>query len=211
MDNIWKTFRAAKLGTSAAWALGVTSMTAMLGQSPAHAAAVSAGCQQTLPNPITALGGSSSSSATEINNICDGVQITGTGSFPTYWEFNWNDASGNTTFEAAVTNTGDTGSFGGALQLLSGGGTVLATGNSFYVPGTMGDGGDGSLTYDMAHGDTYEIGLIAVARDEPVGSLSVDPGYVITASAAPEPASLGIFGGALAALGAFRRRRKVAR
>ena len=37
MDNIWKTFRAAKLGTSAAWALGVTSMTAMLGQSPAHA------------------------------------------------------------------------------------------------------------------------------------------------------------------------------
>jgi hypothetical protein len=71
------------------------------------------------------------------------------------------------------------------------------------VPGSIGSSTDPAITNNMANGTNYILGLTAVT----------DPDFTITFSATPtpEPASLGLFGGALAALAAFRKRRKLSR
>jgi hypothetical protein len=194
MDSVWKTFRAAKLGTSAAWLLGATTIATMLGQGVAQAAAVA--CPT---SPITSAGGSTPQTATEIGNICQGTQITGDDSFPSYWEFNWSSVSGNSTIDADITSDGENGSFSGTLELLDSTGNNVLQSTSFFVPGSAGSSTDPSIVNDMSHGTSYILGLTVDAVS--------DPQLTVTFSAAPEPASIGIFGGALAALAAFRRRK----
>jgi hypothetical protein len=199
MDSVWKTFRATKLGTSAAWALGVTALTTVLGHGVAQA--VTASCPS---DPITSAGGSTTATATPISPVCDGTQITGAQGFPTYWEFTWQDASGNSTIDANMTNTGDGGSFSGNLELLDSTGTNVLQSASFFMPGSIGSSTDPAITNNMTNGTSYILGI---TEDVP------DPSFTITFSATPtpEPASLGLFGGALAALAAFRKRRKLSR
>jgi len=214
MDSVWKTFRAAKFGTSAAWALGVTTLATVLGQNPAHAV-VAIGCQQTDTNPISTSGGSNTGNPTQLSNLCDGAQIAGSGNLPSYWEFTWNDASGNTTIGATITQgSPSVGSFYAEVDLLTTNGTVLGSSGEFYVPGSVSGTDSASLIYNLTKGATYEFGLVDDGNSNTLQlSESVDPGYAVTFSATPtpEPASLGIFGGALAALTAFRRRRKLSR
>ncbi len=197
MDSIWKTFRTTKLGTSTAWGVGVTALATVLGHGSAQA--VTASC----PTPITSPGGSTTATATPISPVCGGTQIIGSQGFPTYWEFTWQDASGNSTIDANITSTGTDGSFSGNLELLDSTGTSVLASTGFYVPGSIGSSTDPAITNNMANGTNYILGLTAVT----------DPDFTITFSATPtpEPASLGLFGGALAALAAFRKRRKLSR
>jgi hypothetical protein len=199
MDSVWNTFRAAKLGTSAAMALGATALATVLGHGVAHAFVVP--CPT---GPITAAGGSTTETATEINGVCDGTQITGEQGFPSYWEFTWNDVSGATTIDAAMTSDGTDGSFSGNLELLDSTGTNVLQSAAFSLGGSVGSTADPALTYNMTNGTSYMIGL---TDDTP------DPSFTISfnATPAPEPASLGLFGGALAALAALRKRRRLSR
>jgi len=206
MDSVWKTFRAAKLGTTAAWALGITTLATVLGPSPAHAGP-GGSCTQTDSNPINVNGGPTDTGGSPgpglVGDLCDGADIAPVSNqnLPSYWEFTWNDASGNTAIGATLTQgSPSVGSFTGELQLLTTNGTVLGNSGAIGVGSVTGDTGSGSLTYDLANGANYEVGVVGL-----------DPGVSISFNAAPEPASLGIFGGALAALAALRKRRKLSR
>jgi hypothetical protein len=193
MDNVWKTFRAAKLGSTAAWALGVTALASVIGANPARAIVVS--CPT---DPITTVGGSTPETAPDIGVVCEGASISGSQTFPGYWEFTWDGSNNPAAIGASVTQNADVGSFFGDVALYDSSDNLLA---SATMSGSFSDDdpATGTLDYTMTSGTQYIVGIETAVTEPP---------FSVTFSSAPEPASIGLFGGALAALGWFRKRRK---
>lgn len=198
MDSVWKTFRAAKMCSTAAWALSVTSLASVLGSGAANAFAVTC-----VPGQSTAAGASTVETATTIGSVCEGSSIVGDQSFPGYWEFTWNGSANPAAIGASVTQNGDTGSFQGDLALYDAKDNFIESSDfsgSFYND----DPAVATLDYTFTPGTQYIVGI-----ELPVLTSSEDPPFTITFdTAVPEPASIGLFGGALAALGWLRKRRK---
>jgi hypothetical protein len=208
VKKVLKTYKAAKLSSTAVWVLGVTSLASLVGAGPARA---SLGCA----NPVTAPGGTLAS-PTVIPEGCDLSEIDGDQAFPTYWEFTWNSAK---TINAAVTQGAVpvgggsvTGSFYGNLALYDSNDNPIESA-AFLTTSTAGSLAgetDASMSPSLTVGSQYILGIEpTLATTGQLSTTAQDgPPFVISFVPAPEPASLGIFGGALAALGFLRKRLK---
>ena len=198
--------RLTKLLSTAAWVLGATSVATVIHPAPAEAV-LAATCN----NNVTSQGGGSTSTATFVGAICDATTFTVNQlTLPAYWEFTWLDQNPNTVHSTITSGTRG-GSFFGTLDLYNSAGTPLQSGS--YSQTSLADSFTGTteatindVSFNPAPNE-YILGINATFSGL-VASLADPPITVSFAAAVPEPASLGIIGGALAVLGLFRRKRQ---
>jgi PEP-CTERM motif len=178
--------------SSTALTVGATSLASLMAFGQAKAT-------QCVPNPITAPGGSSISSPTSlIDSHCTFTEISvAFQGLPAYWEFSWDQVPD-------PVNISSVGSF------FSGDAPTLAlydaTDGNTLVASDEESGGDGffsgSLGDVVLAPDDYIIGVLPAMGENEAGSFNINFEPV------PEPATLGLFGGALAALATFIRKRR---
>lgn len=183
-----------KLG-STALAIGATSVASLMAIGAAKAT-------ECVPNPIMAPGGDSITTPTSV--IDSHCTFTGIDSFfqglPAYWEFAWDQVPN-------PVNISSTGSFvsGDAPTLAlydeTNGDSLVAS--ATYNPDVVGSFGfyNGTLGDLTLAPDDYIIGILPATGEDQTGS------FAINFASVPEPGALGLFGGALAGLFAFVRRK----
>ena len=197
-------FQAAKMSSTAAIAMGTAALAAL---TPGTAHAIIAS------GPITSPGGPSPSDATDIGELTTLSSIVvDQPSLPAYWEFTWGAGPDAINVDATVGSfDGNTflGFFTGDLELyqLEAGSFVEIDSAPFEVGSFVGVGLDTAeiSNVSLAASTEYVVGIDG-SFDEPT-----DPPITVNfnpAAAVPEPASIGLLGGALAAFGIIRRRRK---
>jgi len=195
MYPVLKTFRAAKLGSTAVWTLSVAALASVLGSGVSNAGVVA--CPT---DPITSAGSDTVETPTNVGPACIDTTIAGDQTFPGYWEFTWNGSNGPATIGASVDQSSN--SFQGDLALYDTSDNLL---ESATMAGsfTGGDPATATLDFSFTQGTQYIVGI-----ETPGLTASEDPPFSVTFTSTPEPASIGLFGGALAALGWLRGRRR---
>jgi hypothetical protein len=190
-----KTFLARMLSSTAAVALGAASSATLLSPSAANATI------------IIAPGGDTPQDATAAGTIHFGDSISFAQAPPEYWEFTWGgpvataDISSNGSFAGGIEPNpfGNLELYSVAGQNGSGWETSLLDSTAFQTSGSFASADLGTLPLTVS--DDYVVGISDPPAEFATGT--------ITFGAVPEPASLPLLAGALAALGLLRRRRKL--